>query len=78
MEKPIKTVEQAQAALESATAAFNNELERDCNRSPGSGAQERRRDEHLQKLRDTVFWCEKELEEAKRNSGSAAPNAKGE
>ncbi len=47
-----RTVEQARVALASANAAFRSELEIDCNRGEGSGAQERRREEHQQSLRD--------------------------
>lgn len=60
-----KTVEQAEAALASAKAAYLSELERDCERSEGSGAQERRREEHQQSLRDEIARCERELEDAR-------------
>lgn len=60
-----KTVEQAEAALARAKAAFLGELERDCERSEGSGSQERRREEHQQSLRDAVALCERELEQAR-------------
>lgn len=58
-------VEQAEAALASAKAAYLSELERDCERSEGSGAQERRREEHQQSLRDAITRCERKLEEAR-------------
>lgn len=61
-----KIVEQAEAELAAAKAAYLSELERDCERSDGSGAQERRREEHQQKLRDEIARCERNLEEAKR------------
>ncbi|NMG28421.1 hypothetical protein [Aromatoleum evansii] len=60
-----QTVEQAQAALAAANAAYQSELERDCERSEGSGAQERRREEHLQALRDDIARCERELEKVR-------------
>lgn len=61
-----KTVAQAEAALKSAQAELLNELKRDCERRDGSYAQERRREEHQQSLRDAVRQCERDLEEAKR------------
>lgn len=61
-----KTVEQAEAALKAANAAYLNELERDCERRDGSGAQERRREEHQQSLRDDIAQRERDLEGAKR------------
>lgn len=60
-----KTVEQAEAALACAKAAYLSELERDCERSEGSGAQERRREEHQQSLRDAIAQCERELVEVR-------------
>lgn len=64
-----KTVEQAEAALAVAKTSYLSELERDCERSEGSGAQERRREEHQQSLRDELARCERDLEEAlARNS----------
>lgn len=60
-----KTIEQAEAALARANAAYVSELQRDCERAEGSGAQERRREEHQQSLRDAVAQCERELEEAR-------------
>jgi hypothetical protein len=62
-----KTVGQAEVALASAKAAYLSESERDCERSEGSGAQERRREEHQQSLRDVITQCERDLEEAKRH-----------
>jgi hypothetical protein len=60
-----QTVEQAQAALDAANAAYLDELRRDCDRSDGSFAQERRREEHQQRLREAVTQCERDLEAAK-------------
>lgn len=67
-----KTVEQAEAALASANAAYLSELKRDCERSEGSGAQERRREERQQSLRDAIAQCERDLEEAKRHHLTSA------
>lgn len=61
-----KTIEQAEAALDSANAAWLDELRQDCERVEGSGAQERRREEHQQSLRATISQCERDLAEAKR------------
>lgn len=63
-----ETVEQATAALAAAKAALLSELERDAERQEGSGAQERRREEHLQSLRDAVYECERNLGAAKLRS----------
>lgn len=60
----IKTVEQAKAALAAANAAYLNELERDAERRDGSVAQERRREENQQSLRDAIAKCERDLEVA--------------
>lgn len=62
-----KTIDQAEAALASAKAAYRDELRQDCERSEGSGAQERRREEHQQSLKDRIWQCECDLEEAKRS-----------
>lgn len=64
-----QTVEQATAALAEARDAYLSELKRDAERSEGSGAQERRREEHQQKLSDAVEKCEHALEAAKLESG---------
>ncbi|MGZ5198259.1 MAG: hypothetical protein ACXWC4_00680 [Telluria sp.] len=61
-----KTVEEATADLEAARAAYLSALERDCERSEGSGAQERRNDERLERLRNAEYDAEQELESAKR------------
>lgn len=63
---PIK---QAEADLAAARAAVLSELEQDAKRSEGSGAQERRREEHMQRLRDEEYQCERALEAAKRAEG---------
>ncbi len=63
-----QTVEQAKAALAAANAAYLSELERDAERGEGSGAQERRREEHQQSLRAAIAQCERDLEDAKRRS----------
>ncbi|WP_156473069.1 hypothetical protein [Pseudorhodoferax sp. Leaf265] len=60
-----KTMEEAEAQLNAARAAFQAELQQDCNRSEGSGAQERRREEHQQHLRDEIVRCEREMELAR-------------
>ena len=48
---------------ESARRAYLSELERDCERSPGSGAQERRREENQAELRDAQWKAETTLNE---------------
>jgi hypothetical protein len=63
----IKSIEQAEAALASANAAYLDELRQECERSEGSGAQERRREEHQQLLRDAISQCERDLVETKRH-----------
>lgn len=63
-----KNVEQAEAALAAANAAYMSELERDAERGEGSYAQERRREEHQQSLRDAVTRCKRDLEDAKRRA----------
>jgi hypothetical protein len=67
-----KTIEQAEIALASANAVYLNELKRDSERNEGSGAQERRREEHQQSLLDTIAQCANDLEEAKRNQLAGA------
>ena len=61
-----KTVEEAKAAFAAASAAYLNALEHDCERSEGSGAQERRNDERLERLRDAEYDAKQVLEEAER------------
>jgi hypothetical protein len=63
-----QTMQHAQAALDSAKAAYLAELQRDCERPDGSSAQERRREEHQEKLRQAVAQCERDLEAAKVSS----------
>ncbi|WP_281661180.1 hypothetical protein [Microvirgula aerodenitrificans] len=65
------TVEQAAAALAAAEADHLHEIERDSERSEGSGAQERRREKYQQSLREKVAQCKRELEEAKRQQALA-------
>ena len=66
MENTNKTIEQAEADLASAKAVYLAELERDLERGEGSGAQERRREEYQESLRDVITQCERVLEGAKR------------
>lgn len=61
-----KTIEQATADFEAARAAYMSALERDCERSEGSGAQERRNDKYLETLREAERDAERELTAAKR------------
>ena len=63
----VASAEQAEVALASANAAYLSELERDCERSEGSGAQELRREDRQQSLRDAIAQCERDLEKAKRH-----------
>ena len=65
-----QTVEQAEAALKSAEAELLNELKRDCDRRDGSGAQERRREERQESLREEVAKCERDLKVAKSRQES--------
>ncbi|WP_406625376.1 hypothetical protein [Acidovorax sp. SDU_ACID1] len=67
----VQTVEQAKAALASAEAEYLSELERDAERSEGSGAQERRREEHQQSLRDAIDQCKRDLDAAMANAAKA-------
>lgn len=57
-----KTVEEAKVSLKAASAAYLSALEYDCERSEGSGAQERRNDERLERL----CAAKRELDEAER------------
>ena len=59
-----KTVKQAEADLAAANAAYLEELRQDCERSEGSGAQERRSEEHQQFLRAHIAQCERDLADA--------------
>lgn len=67
-----KSLEQAQSALAAANAAYLGELERDSERGEGSGAQERRREDRQQSLRDDIDRCERELDVAVRAQASQA------
>lgn len=67
-----KTVEEAKAALDAARAAVLSEMESDIARKEGSGAQERRREERQQKLRDAEYQAERELEQAERRQRESA------
>lgn len=70
------SVKQAETALASANAEILEELRQDCERSAGSGAQERRREVRLEVLREAVHQCERDLEDAKhRNATQQAPIA---
>ena len=60
------THQEAQAQLDVANAAYQDELQQDGDRSEGSGAQERRREERQQRLKDEVDRCERALELAKK------------
>lgn len=53
--------DQAKAALKSANESLESELRRDAERSEGSSAQERRREEHIDHLRKNVYIREREL-----------------
>lgn len=66
------TIEQAEVALAAANAAYLSELKRDSERFEGSGAQEQRREERQQNLRDEIARCERDLEEAKRHHRTGA------
>lgn len=66
-----KTVEQAEKALADARSAYLSELERDIHRREGSMAQERRREEHQQALRERVRECERALAVAMKESSNA-------
>ncbi|WP_423599949.1 hypothetical protein [Roseateles sp. MS654] len=54
-------INNARAKLQAAEAALLDELDQDSRRSDGSGAQERRREEHRQRLEDNVESCQREL-----------------
>lgn len=60
------TVEKAQALLDAANAAYQEELRQDSNRTDGSGAQEQRREARQQRLKDEVDRCRRALELAKK------------
>ncbi|HCE5740195.1 TPA: hypothetical protein NHK44_005861 [Pseudomonas aeruginosa] len=73
-----QTVAEAQAAYDAARSALLNELERDIERPEGSGAQERRREEHQQALRDEEDRCKRALENAKAREKQAQEMASGD
>ncbi|MDL4860729.1 hypothetical protein NPJ88_000130 [Halomonas elongata] len=66
-----KIIEQAEAALAAAEAAYQSELQRDAERHEGSGAQERRREAHQQALRADIDQCKRELAEARQEATEA-------
>ena len=66
-----QTVKQAETDLVAAQAALLEELQRDSERSEGSGAQERRRELRQQALRDEVDRCKSNLEAAKARASAA-------
>lgn len=68
------TVEEAKAALDKAEAAWMRELELDCNRRDGSGAQEARRERHREELQEEKYRCKKALEEALREEAESDRN----
>jgi hypothetical protein len=65
-------INNARAKLEAAEAALLDELDQDSRRSDGSGAQERRREEHRQRLEDDVESCRRELLELTKKARSDA------
>lgn len=73
-----QTIAEAQAAYDAARSALLSELERDIERRDGSGAQERRREEHQQDLRDEEARCKRALENAKNREKQAQEVASGE
>ncbi len=60
-----KTIDQAEAALASANAAYRGELKRNIERPEGSGAQELRREERQKALKEDVVRCERDLKEVR-------------
>jgi precorrin-3B methylase len=64
-------IEEAQAQLDAANAIYLDELRRDSVRPEGSGAQERRREEHQQRLKNEIDRCERALELAKKDRPGA-------
>jgi hypothetical protein len=68
-----KSIEQAEVALKEAESAFEDELKRDIERSEGSGAQERRREEWQESLRDDIAKCKRDLEIAQKNELGELP-----
>ena len=68
MSEAIKT---AQEALNNANAMYLDELRQDSERSEGSGAQERRREENQQRMREEITRSENALEVAKQADAHA-------
>lgn len=60
------TVAEARKALATAEAEYLSELEQDAKRSEGSGAQERRREERQDAMREKIYQCKLALEHAER------------
>lgn len=60
------TLQQAESALATANAEYDEEMRQDLTRSDGSGAQERRRDEYKQRLLDRIYSCKQDLDKARR------------
>lgn len=73
-----QTVAEAQAAYDAARSAYLNELELDAERRDGSYAQERRREEHQQALRDEQDRCKRALGNAKEREKQAQEMTSGE
>jgi hypothetical protein len=61
-----QTIEQAQAALVAANAAYDDEMKRDSERRDGSSVSEGRREDTQRRMLDTIARCERDLEESKR------------
>lgn len=60
-----KELVQAQAALDSATEEYEIQLQIDLTRSQGSGAQDARHEERLDRLKNKQFHCQRLVEELK-------------
>ena len=60
----MNDIDVARGRLEEARAAHQEALRQDSERPEGSGAQERRNDERLQRLADAEAECERALEKA--------------
>lgn len=61
-----EAIKAAKAALEAAKSSYLDELRQDSERSEGSEAQERRREENQQRMRDEIVQCERNLVAAKQ------------
>lgn len=64
VEEAEVALQKAQEALKNAEAAWHSELERDCERREGSGAQERRRELHREELKRDSEKCRERLRAA--------------